>query len=142
MRGSPLLRTLVVLLILLGTAVPLWKLTHKTEAAAAIEDSTPAAKSNIHIELTFSRAPAEFQLLHLGKVIWEAKSPGETVRKDFALEFPKEGIDLEIKAAWPPGAAASAVRVSVTPGNGNAIEKSAWGAVSVDEVLTFRDSES
>ena len=140
MRGSPLLRTLGVLLVLMLTALPVWKLTHKTEAQSVIAPVPTAAKTEVKVELTFAHVPSEFQLLHLGKVIWKAGSPGESVSKVFEMEFPREGIELEIKAAWPTGTPVSAVRVTVTPGNGAPLEKSAWGAGSVDEVLTFSES--
>ena len=56
------------------------------------------------------------------------------------MEFPKEGIDLEIKAQWPSGTDVSAVRVAITQGNQESIEKSAWGRATLDEVLTFHES--
>ena len=141
MRGSPLLRTILVLIVLILAAVPVWKLTRPAIVAVVAEDSTPASKAGVRIGLTFANAPLDFQLLHLGKVIWEGKSPGATASKDFEMEFPKEGIDLEIKAGWPSGTTISAVRVTVTVGNGTALERSAWGTGSVDEVLTFREPE-
>lgn len=139
MRGSPLIRAILIIAILLLALIPLWKLTHKAEAAPFV-DSAPAVKASVHVELAFAHAPSEFQLLHLGKIIWEGKSPGVTAQKNFAMEFPKEGIDLEIKAAWPPASPLTAVRVSVTPGNDAAIEKTAWGKTDMDEVLTFSES--
>ena len=105
--------------------------------------SEPATKAPVHIALTFAHAPADFQVMYLGKVIWpgwEGKQPGETAQKDFSMEFPKEGIDLEIKAEWPPGTPATAVRVAVTHGYGTT-EQTAWGKDSVDTVLTFTDPE-
>jgi hypothetical protein len=141
MRGSPLLRTFVVLFILILAAFPIWKLTHKAERVAVAEQEVSGAKRSVRVELAFAPAPAEFQLLHLGKIIWEAKSPGETAEKEFEMEFPKEGIDLEIKSAWASGASNGAVRVSVTPGDAGTIEKTAWGTGSVDEVLTFCESK-
>lgn len=141
MRGSPLVRAILIIAVLLLAIFPLWKLTHKAETVSVAADSAPAPKASVHLELTFAHPPSEFQLLHLGKVIWEAKQPAESVQKDFAMEFPKEGIDLEIKAAWPASAPLTAVRVSVTPGNDNAIEKTAWGKGDLDEVLTFRQSD-
>lgn len=140
MRGSPLARAIFIIAILLAAIFPLWKLTHKVEAVSAA-DSASAAKASVHIELTFAHAPSEFQVLHLGKTIWEAKQPAESAQKDFPMEFPKEGIDLEIKAAWTASAPLTAARVFVTPGNDNPIEKTAWGKGSLDEVLTFRESD-
>jgi len=141
MRGSPLLRTVIVILILILASIPIWKLTHKAKAVVAAPEAVHAAKTGVRVDLSFVRSPLEFQLLHLGKVIWEEKSPPEMIGKNFEMEFPKEGVDLEIKAAWTSGTPVAAVRVSITHGNGNPIQKSAWGTGSVDEVLTFCESE-
>ena len=138
MRGSPLIRAACIVAILLLATIPLWKLTHKAESAPFV-DAAPATKASVQIALAFAHEPSEFQILHLGKIIWEEKSPGAMMQKNLAMEFPKEGIDLEIKAAWPAATPLTAVRVSVTPGSGAAIEKTAWGNGALDEVLAFRE---
>lgn len=98
------------------------------------------AKAPVHIALTFAHAPTDFQVLYLGKVIWKGTQPGDTIQKDFSMEFPKEGIDLEIKADWPPGTPDTAVRVAVTHGYGTT-DQTAWGKDSLDSVLTFADPQ-
>jgi hypothetical protein len=141
MRGSPLLRAVFVIIALLLAAIPVWKLTH--QAAASMETVTspgPSADSPVHIALTFAHPPADFQVLHLGKVIWEGRQPGGSEEKDFKMEFPKEGIDLEVKADWLPGTPPTAVRVTVTHGYGST-DQTAWGKDNIDAVLTFKDPE-
>jgi|ERR1700677_884939 len=140
MRGSPLFRAVFTIIVLLLAAIPIWKLTHQAEASMDSGPSTPAAEAPVHIVLTFAHAPAGFQVLHLGKVIWEARQPGETAQKDLPMEFPKEGIDLEIKAEWLPGTPVTAVRVAVTHNYGTT-EQTAWGKESLDTVLTFTDPQ-
>ena len=124
--------------ILLLALIPLWRLTHKAGVAMNTTPVAATAAAPVHVELTFSHPASGFQLLHLGKVIWEGKDPGEMAQKDFAMAFPKEGIDLELKAEWPAAAPLSAVRVSVTHA-GNASDKTAWGRGTLDEVLTFNN---
>jgi hypothetical protein len=102
--------------------------------------SAPEAAAKVHIAMTFAHAPADFQVLHLGKVIWEGRQAGDTMQKDFSMEFPKEGIDLEIKAEWLPGTPLTAVRVIVTHGYGSS-DKTAWGKDNLDAVMTFTDPE-
>ena len=140
MRGSPLLRAAFVLIVLLLAAVPIWKLTHQAAASMDSAPATPGIKAPVHIALAFAHAPTGFQVLHLGKVIWEGTQPGESVQKDFPMEFPAEGIDLEIKAEWLPGTPLTAVRVTVTHGYGSS-EQTAWGKDNVDAVLTFKDPQ-
>ena len=140
MHGSPLLRTLVVVLLLSFAAVPLWRLTRARESGGVVAATAePAAKSGVRIELAFAHPPSGFQVTHLGKVIWESQTPGASARKDFKMEFPKEGIDLGIKATWPAGTPLTAVRVNVTPEGGNPLQQTAWGTGTMDEVLTFHD---
>jgi hypothetical protein len=140
MRGSPLLRAVFVLLVLALAAIPIWKLTHQAGASMDSTSTTPDKKTPVHIVLTFAQAPAGFQVLHLGKVIWEGRQPGDTVQKDFSMEFPTEGIDLEIKADWLPGTPLTALRVAVTHGYGSS-EQTAWGKENLDAVLTFKDPQ-
>ena len=140
MHGSPLLRSVLMIVALLLTAFPLWNLTHKSEPRIAATTVVPSVKTKVHIDLTFVHPPTQFQLLQFGKTIWEKQSPGTKEGKEFEMEFPKEGIDLEIKAQWPSGTDVSAVRVAITQGNQESIEKSAWGRATLDEVLTFHES--
>lgn len=141
MRGSPLFRAFFIILVLLLMAIPLWRLTHKAEAVMNVSTAPTAIKAPVHIQLTFAHEATGFQVLYLGKVIWEGKEPGLTEQKDFALEFPKEGIDLEIKAEWTPATPETAVRVTVTHNYGST-EQSAWATKgSLDKVLTFADPQ-
>ena len=140
MRGSPLLRAIVVIAVLLLAAIPIWKMTHQAAASMDLTPASPAGESPVGIELSFAHAPLGFQVLHLGKVVWEAKQPGETAQKDFDMQFPKEGIDLEVKAEWLPGTPLTAVRMKVTHGYGST-EQTVWGKEKVDKVLTFTDPQ-
>jgi len=139
MRGSPLIRAVCIIAVLLLTAIPLWNLTHKTEVVMDASAAPVATKAPVRIQLTFAHAATSFQVVYLGKVIWEGKEPGMVIQKDFALEFPKEGIDLEIKAEWTPVTPETAIRATVTHAYGST-EQSAWAAKgSLDKVLTFAD---
>ena len=141
MRGSPLLRAAIVIAVLLLAAIPVWKLTH--QAVATMDTggpATPAGESPVTVELTFAHPPEDFQVLSLGKVVWDGKQPGASAQKNFNLHFPPDGIDLEIKANWLPGTPMTAVRVKVTHGYGST-EQTAWGKDNVDAVLTFKDPQ-
>jgi hypothetical protein len=141
MRGSPLLRAFFIIVVLLLMAIPLWQLTHKAEAVMDLSTAPAAVKAPVHIQLTFAHEATGFQVLYLGKVIWEGKEPGLEAQKDFALEFPKEGIDLEIKVEWLPATPETAVRVAVTHNYGST-EQTAWAVKgSLDKVLTFTDPQ-
>lgn len=140
MRGSPLLRAIAVIAVLLLAAIPIWKMTHQAKASMDLVALSPSSnESPVHIALAFAHAPEEFQVLYLGKEIWDGK-PGEPLEKDFSMEFPKEGIDLEVKAEWLPGTPLTAVRMTLTHNYGTS-EQTVWGKGNVDAVLTFKDPQ-
>lgn len=124
--------------VLLLAMIPLWKLTH---TADAVMSAAPAqAKLTVHVALTFAYPVKNFQLLYLGKVIMEGQNPANPVENDVELEFPKAGVDLQIKAECVDPAASNAIRIIVTPGQQDPIEKTAWGKNgTVDDVLTFKE---
>jgi hypothetical protein len=139
MHGSPLLRTIGVILLLLAAGVPLWRMTHESAAASVIpEVAAPQAQSQVHLAVAFSQKPLRFEVSYLGKPIWESEMvPAQTAEKDIAMNYPKEGVDLEFNVVWPPGAPLSAARLSVAANDGEPTEKTLWGTGQVDDVLSF-----
>ena len=63
--------------------------------------------------------------------------PAGEVQETLQLEYPREGIDLEIQVTWPPAEKPAAMRVKITDPDGNEHEKTIWGRGEMDEVLTF-----
>src|SRR4051794_34568218 len=120
MRGSPLLRAFLVVAALLLLLIPLLRLTKASTATAATvapskEEATKKAIA-VHIELTSTRVPLQFEVLHLGKVVWSGVATQNQVQKELEIEFPKEGVDFELKGNWKEGDALNAVKLTVTPG--------------------------
>lgn len=138
MRGSPILRAVLVLAVLLLLLVPLNHLTKPVTVAAPRAEASlpPATATTVHLELTSTR-PFKFELLHLGRVVWSGESTANQMRKDVSMEFPKEGVDLELKGSWPGEESMAAIKLSVAPGEVQPVEKTTWGTKEFDEVLTF-----
>jgi hypothetical protein len=137
MRGSPLLRVLLVVIALLAVLWPLRSLTtHRREASSAAAPTAAAPESNAHLALTSTSFPFTFEVLHLGKTIWKGEATESSVAKDVKMAFPSEGIDLLVDAKWQ-GDKQAAVRLDVTPDDGNTMTKTLWGNGSVNGVLTF-----
>lgn len=140
MRGSPIRSALLAALAIGLAALPLWKLTGRPAPhppAAEKKPAVPAADS-IELYITFSHPPKFFEVSHLGKSVWKETLPGSIHGKTIPLDFPKEGIDLRIQAAWPADTAPTAVRLQVHHGTGGS-EETVWSENDVlDEVLTFR----
>ena len=135
MKGSPLLRALLAFFGIAAMGVPLWKVTRAGNAMAA-PAKVEAVIAKIAMRLTFSVAPRSFAVVHLGKVVWAGGTDGMDVTNAFALVYPKEGVDLLVKVAWPADAEGAA-RVRLTDPDGNAHDKTIWGRGEMEEVVTF-----
>ena len=135
MKGSPLLRALLAFVAIALVGVPLWKITRAGSAAPAVLQKE-AVVAQIPMRLTFSAAPRSFAVSHLGKVVWAGGTDGMDVTNAFALVYPKEGVDLQVKVAWPADAEGAA-RVRLTDPDGNAHDKTIWGRGEMEEVVTF-----
>lgn len=136
MKGSPLLRALLAFVVISLAGLPLWKLTRAGKAVAA---SAPveAAAAPIPLRLTFTIAPRSFAISHVGAVVWTQGTPGTEAANTVALAYPKEGVDLRVKVAWPADAGEAAVRVRLTDPDGNEHDKTVWGRGEMEEVVTF-----
>lgn len=139
MHGSPALRTVAVILLLLVAAIPLWRMTHEAAAASVIPaTATPEAQSQVHLAVAFAQKPLRFEIDYLGKPVWLSELVTSlTADKDIAMTYPKEGVDLEYKVVWPPGTPLCAARLSVAANDAEPVEKTLWGTGQVDDVLSF-----
>ena len=138
MRGSPLLRAAIAFFILLSLGWPLWQMTHGEDAERAPEPvAAPAGPKEIHVQLTFTRAPESVKVSHLGKEILRESAPAEEIERDLKLAYPDEGVDLRFEIEWPAGASLAAMRVKLTDPSGEDHEKGVWAKGPADEVLTF-----
>jgi len=139
MHGSPFIRTVVVMVALLAAAAPLWRMTHEAVAEVVIPAvAAKEAKSEVHLAVAFAQKPLRFEVDYLGKPVWEAEVVnGLTAEKDIAMEYPKEGVDLEYKVTWPPGTGLTAARLAVGANDAEAVERTLWGTGGVDDVVSF-----
>ena len=137
MRGSPLLRVLVVVIALLAVLWPLRSLTsHRAERPSTPAQSVAVPESNVHLFLTSTSFPFTFEISHLGKTIWKGEASESSVARDIKMTFPPEGIDLLVDAKWQDNKQ-GAVKLDVIVDDGNAMTKTLWGTGSVSDVLTF-----
>src|SRR5438270_7703152 len=137
MRGSPLLRVLLVVIALLAVLWPLRSLTtHRTQEPSDISQKPPAAQSSIRLVLTSTTVPFTFEISHLGKTIWKGEATDNNVAHEVKIIFPREGIDLLLDARWQERKQ-TAIELEVTPEGGDAITRTLWGTTQVSGVLTF-----
>jgi hypothetical protein len=137
MRGSPLVRALVVLLGLLALLLPLRTLTSHQTVQQPIANTQASAAKKLHLELTSTTAPFQYEVSLGGKVIWHGEANANSASTDVNLDFPAEGIDLVLDASWSE-TKPTAVRLQVTPPDGVPIAKMVWGdSTKASAVLTF-----
>jgi hypothetical protein len=137
MRGSPLLRVLLVVIALLAVLWPLRSLTtHRAGSQPALAHTAAAPESNVHLALTSTSFPFTFEVSHLGKTIWKGEAGENSTVRNVTMSFPPEGIDLLVDAKWQ-GEKQGAVKLDVTVNDGDTMTKTLWGNGSVNGVLTF-----
>ncbi len=137
MRGSPILRAVLVFLALLGLAPLLWQMTHPAVAQAIPKVQPEVKNTTVEVRLNFSTAATRVVIQHLGRDVWSKDAPA--VAEDFSAEipWPKEGVELHALVTWPEGTRHAAMRVRLTAPDGAEYDRSAWGDATADEVLRF-----
>ena len=143
MRGSPLVRAILVVIALLALLVPLRTLTsRRSEAATPLQQAagSSSGKKKFRLELTSTTTPFKYQVTSGGETIWSGESSATTVATDAELKFPSEGIDLVLDASWAEKKQ-TAVRLALIPQESAAMAKTVWGTTSVSEVMTFQEEK-
>lgn len=139
MRGSPLLRALVVFALLLCLAPVIWKLTRADASQTVIAPPTPpvTADQEISIELSFTTSPGRVAISYLGKSVWEKSKPEALEDVAIKVPWPQEGGELKFDVEWPESDSLSAMRVKLSDPVHGDIERSLWGRGTKTGVLKF-----
>ena len=139
MRGSPILRAVLVFLALLSLAPVLWRLT-RAEARTVQQPATQRLAKNVKTEvrLTFSTPAKRTVIQHLGREVWSKVSPASEESFTCEIPWPKEGVELHVLVEWPEGTRAAAMRVRLTAPDGTEHDRTVWGDANADDVLTFK----
>ena len=139
MRGSPILRAVLVFIALLSLAPVLWRLTRADARDLKQPVTQPAATTaRTEVRLTFSAPPKRAEIQLLGKPVWTKAAPQAEESFILGIPWPKEGIELRVLLEWPEGTRAAAMRVRLTAPDGTEHDRSVWGDAAADDVLTFQ----
>jgi hypothetical protein len=140
MRGSPILRALIALAILLALGWPLHRLLSAGETGRGgvpLPKQKVEEKRPVHLQVSFTAAPSALRVLSLGETIWTEPNPALEVERDLTAAYPKEGIELQFDIDWPEGAR-NAAKVVLTDPEGAQHTGFVWGSGKTTEVLTFQ----
>jgi len=142
MKGTPLLRAIVLLAVLLLLAWPLSRVTRPAVAEEPSDREAPVAEAptappkKLSLTLSFSRSAERIELRHLGAVVWEKDRPGLKETLDLSIPFPQEGVELAVTVQWL-GTDLSALRLQMATPDGTELERSAWGNETMEAVISF-----
>ncbi|MEI6712895.1 MAG: hypothetical protein WCO60_04035 [Verrucomicrobiota bacterium] len=141
MKGSPLVRAVVVFLVILSLGWPLYHLSKLEEqkvatAEAETKQQVSAEAQLLELELSFTREAKAFEIRHLGNVVWRKEAPGLQESTRLPIVFPKEGVELQIRAELE-GSGLSAIRCRLTTPQGDEYERSVWGDGNINAVIPF-----
>jgi hypothetical protein len=141
MRGWPLLRAFLTLILLLAAGLPLRSLTAPKSKPRAVEPAAPA-KEKLTISLTFTQPPEKFSLKFLGEeIIAGGTAASFDASRELEAHFPEEGIDLVFEGTWPGYFQKAGVIVKVTRADGRQLTQTLWGKRTIFELLTFPGKE-
>ena len=135
MRGSPILRAVLVFIALLALAPLLWKLTRPVLAGTVPQQQVKRA--TVESRLSFSAAATRVTIQHLGREVWSKDSPATAENFSAEIPWPKEGVELQVLVAWPEGTRNAAMRMRLTAPDGTEYDRTVWGDETADDVLTF-----
>ena len=138
MRGSPILRAVLVFIALLSLAPVLWRITRADARTVQPAIRQPAKNVKTEVRLTFSTPAMRAVIQHLGKEVWHQLMPAAEESFTCEIPWPKEGVELHVIAEWPEGTRAAAMRLRLTAPDGTEHDRSVWGDASADDVLTFK----
>ena len=136
MLGSPLIRALAALAVLLLLVLPLRSFTSMRLPEALPPVATPVADATAHLEIVSTKFPFAFSVKHLGKVVWQGNSAGASAETDVRLPIPEEGVELALSVTWT-GAETGAARLGLSHDDRDPIERTVWGNGQASDVLTF-----
>ena len=142
MKGTPLLRAFLLLAALLLLAWPLSRVTAPAQAQGQSGTEpppvtpTPATPQKLPLALSFTRSAERIEIRHLGALVWAKDRPGLRESLELSIPFPQEGIELAVTVQWP-GAELSALRLQLATPDGTDLERSAWGAETLEAVISF-----
>lgn len=157
MRGSPLMRALGVLCVLLALGWGLRAVTHphggegsapnnptqsdtenfgQSTLTRSAGESAPPQNIPVSVQVTFSAPARKAELRHLGKVVWSADAPPAMQKLALQIPFPSEGIELAVRVEWA-GGGWNAMRVQLTTPDGTELDRTAWGEAVLETILPF-----
>lgn len=127
MEGRPWMRIALLLIGFSLLGVPVWSMTREKKPSLAIANVVIAKPAQqLRVTLTFAEPPLSFSLKHLNEVLCEGAAPDREFSCNWKIVVPPEGVDLLLKAVWPPTAPKTAARVEISRDDTVLIDQTFW----------------
>ena len=136
MRGSPLLRLILVAGALVLLAVPVWQLTRNTSSPIPAKPAAVAEDSADYRVILKSSGTARLQAMVANEPTISSASGVENFEAVFSMSA-NEPEDIAVFADFVDRTRPSALRVMVEKSGEVLVEKTFWGMGVVEDVVTI-----
>lgn len=136
MRGSPLLRLILVAGALVLLAVPVWQLTRNTSSPIPAKPAAVAGDSADYRVILKSSGTARLQAMVANEPTISSASGVENFEAVFSMSA-NEPEDIAVFADFVDRTRPSALRVMVEKSGEVLVEKTFWGTGVVEDVVTI-----
>jgi hypothetical protein len=136
MRGSPILRLVLVAGALILLALPVWQLTRQTTAPIPAKPAAVAEDLADYRVILKSSGTARLQAMVANQPTVSSASGVENFEAVFSMSA-NEPEDIAVFADFVDRTRPSALRVMVEKGGVVLVEKTFWGTGVVEDVLTI-----
>ena len=136
MRGSPILRLVLVAGALILLAVPVWQLTLQTTLPIPTKPAAVAEDLADYRVILKSSGTARLQAMVANQPTVSSASGVENFEAVFSMSA-NEPEDIAVFADFVDRTRSSALRVMVEKGGEVLVEKTFWGTGVVEDVLTI-----
>jgi len=139
MRGSPPIQLFLVVLALVGVAIPLLRLTGKAAISApmALKETVVEKTVTAHVCVRFVHKPETLSMKLEGRELVEKAVWGEQ-EVEFDAKLPTVA-EMVVSATWTYGAPNQAMSIEISPDGKDMHEKTVWSSSgSLSEVVLFQ----
>ena len=137
MEGRPWVRIALLLIGFSLLGVPVWSMTREKRLRPALSNVVIAAPAQqLRVIITFAEPPLSFSLKYRDEVLCEGAAPDREFSYNWEIAVPPEGVDLLLKAGWPPSAPKTAARVEIFRDDTRLVDQTFWTQNSLVESVT------
>lgn len=137
MRNWPVTDAFWVTLLGIALLWPMLRLSGGQSPQVLPDDRSDAASIPTFVTIRSAHPPQSLEIRHEGEVLYQAAPAEPFIEADWELPVEATGLELAVRASWPPGTPETVVEVTLEPDGLDSRSASAWGAGELDSILQF-----